>query len=98
MTLAIGPLAKLWKPAVRLVPWRREMGIWFALLALSHFIRVRDYAALEPGIELPRLLGLIALFWTLILAATSSDRAVNFLGPSSWKWLHVMAYVIFYLV
>lgn len=97
-TLAVGPMAKLFKPALRLVPWRREAGIWFALLALVHFIRVSDYAQLEPGIELPRLLGLVALFLALVLAATSSDRAVNFLGPSSWKWLHSMAYVIFYLV
>ena len=36
ITLAISPLAKLWKPAIRLVPWRRETGTWFALLALSH--------------------------------------------------------------
>ncbi len=98
VTLAIGPLAKLWKPVSRLVSWRRETGIWFALLALTHFIRVSDYALSEPGIELPRLLGLVALFWALVLAATSSDRAVNFLGPSAWKWLHGMAYVIFYLV
>ena len=98
VTLAIGPWAKLWKPALRLVPWRRETGIWFAVLAFSHFIRVSNYAQFEPDIELPRLLGLIALFWALALAATSSDRAVNFLGPSSWKWLHTMAYVIFYLV
>ncbi len=97
-TLAVGPLAKLWKPALRFVSWRRETGIWFALLALAHFIRVIDYALLEPGIELARLLGFVALFWALVLAATSSDRAVNFLGPSAWKWLHGMAYVIFYLV
>lgn len=98
ITLIIGPLAKLWKPAVRLVLWRREIGIWFALLAFSHFVRAGGYALSEPGIELPVFLGLTALFWTLTLAATSSDRAVNFLGPSSWKWLHSMAYVIFYLV
>lgn len=98
ITLIIGPLAKLWKPAVRLVPWRRETGIWFALLALSHFVRAGGYALSEPGIELPSFLGLTALFWALALAATSSDRAVNFLGRSSWKWLHSMAYVIFYLV
>lgn len=98
ITLIIGPLAKLWRPAVRLVSWRRETGIWFALLALSHFVRVGGYALSESGIELPVFLGLAALFWALALAATSSDRAVNFLGPSSWKWLHSMAYVIFYLV
>jgi methionine sulfoxide reductase heme-binding subunit len=98
IALVIGPLTKLWKPALRFAPWRREAGIWFALLALAHFIRVSDYVLLEPGIELPKLLGLIALFWALVLAATSSDRAVNFLGASPWKWLHGMAYVIFYLV
>lgn len=97
-TLAIGPLARLWTPSFRLLSWRRETGIWFALLSLSHFIRVINFALLEYGIELPRLLGLIALFWALVLAATSSDRAVNFLGISSWKWLHSMTYVIFYLV
>ncbi len=35
-TLAIGPLAKLWRPAGKLVPWRRETGIWFGLLAFLH--------------------------------------------------------------
>lgn len=97
IVLAIGPLAKLWVPAQRLVSWRRECGIWFALLALSHFIRVVNYALAEPGIALPRLMGLIALAWALVLAATSSDRAVNFLTISSWKWLHHGAYIIFYL-
>lgn len=97
-TLAIGPLAKLWPPALKLLPWRREMGIWFALLALTHFIRVNDFALSEPSIELPRLLGYVALFLTIVLMATSSDKAVNFLGASSWKWLHSFAYVIFYLI
>ncbi len=96
-TLAIGPLAKLWKPAARILSWRRETGIWFFLLALAHFLVVNQYLRFEVDIELPRLLGLIALFWALILAITSSDRAVIFLGPLSWKWLHSMAYVIFYL-
>jgi len=96
--LVIGPLAKLWKPAARLISWRREMGIWFAILAFVHFARINDFLILFPDTQLPRFLGLVALFWALVLAATSSDRAVNFLGPSSWKWLHGMAYVIFYLV
>ncbi len=98
ITLLIGPLAKLWEPAWRLITWRRETGIWFAILSFSHFLKVFNFSLQEPGIELPRLLGLIALFWTLILTITSSDRAVNFLGIWSWKWLHSMVYVIFYLV
>jgi methionine sulfoxide reductase heme-binding subunit len=55
-------------------------------------------ARLEPGFGLANLLGLVALAWALVLAATSSNRAVRALGPAAWKWLHHSAYVIFYLV
>lgn len=34
--LSIGPLARLWPPASQFTSWRRELGIWFALLALLH--------------------------------------------------------------
>ena len=39
-TLAIGPATKLWRPAARLVPWRRETGIWYGLLAFAHTILI----------------------------------------------------------
>ncbi|MFZ1396105.1 MAG: hypothetical protein WAS33_04360 [Candidatus Promineifilaceae bacterium] len=35
-TMLIGPLAKHWPAAGRLVPWRREAGIWFGLMAFLH--------------------------------------------------------------
>ena len=35
-TLAIGPLSRLWSGFGRFVPWRRETGIWYGLLALGH--------------------------------------------------------------
>lgn len=38
--LVIGPLAKLLLPARRLIPWRREVGIWCAVLALTHAVLV----------------------------------------------------------
>lgn len=119
VVVLIGPLARLWKPALRLVPWRREISIWFALLSIIHGALIWDgwarwdimslfgyefipqfdrYARLEPGFGLANLLGLIALFWTVVLLATSSDRVINFLGVSSWKWLHYGTYIIFYLV
>lgn len=53
---------------------------------------------LESGFGLANIAGVVALLWALILAATSSDRATRFLGPSAWKWLHGGAYTIFYLV
>ncbi len=42
ITLAIGPLAKLWPVTNRLLPWRREIGIWFGILALIHSIVTID--------------------------------------------------------
>lgn len=119
ITLAIGPAARLWRPVSRALPWRRETGIWFAVLATIHTVLIvhgwarwsvsrflgyefvaplgRD-ARMEPGFGLANLVGLVALMWALVLAATSSDRALRRLGPSAWKWLHNGAQVIFYLV
>ena len=97
-SLVIGPLGKIFPKCQKIIPWRRETGIWFFLLALFHLIRVFNYSQLEPGNELAGFLGYIGLFWGFLLAATSSDKAVNFLGIDSWKWLHNMSYVIFYVV
>ena len=41
-TLAIGPLARLWPAAARLVPWRRETGIWYGVAAFLHTYLVFD--------------------------------------------------------
>lgn len=115
----VGPAARLWPVLGRMLPWRRELGIWFALVALVHFYLVWDgwarwnvrellgyqyvpeldmYLRFEPGFGLANLMGLTALLFALVLAATSFDRAVSFLGISSWKWLHTFTHVIFYLV
>lgn len=115
----IGPAARLWLPLTRIITWRREFGIWFALVALVHFYLVWDgwarwdlrellgyqyvaeldmYLRFEPGFGLGNLMGLTALLFALVLAATSFDRAVSFLGLSAWKWLHSFTYVIFYIV
>lgn len=115
----IGPAAKLWRPFMRLIRWRREFGIWFTLVTVVHFYLVWDgwarwdvrellgfeyveeldaYLRFEPGFGLANLMGLLAMLFALVLAATSFDRAVSFLGVSSWKWLHSFTYVIFYIV
>ena len=106
ITLSIGPLVVLWEPALRVLTWRREFGIWFAILALCHGFLVAGFlfnwniigTLSQGGLGLSNLMGATALFFALVLAATSSDRAVKFLGISSWKWLHYSSYVIFYLV
>lgn len=117
VTLALGPLARLVRPARRLVAWRRQLGIWFALVALLHgFLVAHGWARwslrrflgyevvpqlgrevrLEPGFGLANLIGLTALVFALLLAATSSDWALRRLG-AGWKWLHHSALFIFYL-
>lgn len=42
LTLFLGPAARHWRPMVRLLPWRREFGIWFAILGLVHTLLVLD--------------------------------------------------------
>lgn len=117
-SLALGPLARLWRPAARSLPWRRELGVWCAVMAVVHTIlvlvwwvkwdwgRLLGYefipelgrtARMEPGFGLANLMGLVAVVWVLVLAASSSDRAVRLLGSPAWKWLHHGAYVLFYL-
>ncbi len=90
--------------------WRSELGIWFAIASLAHFYfamsgrpRWNFLVALGGGIGgegygLANLLGFVALFWTLILAVTSFGKVIKWLGVKSWKWLHSMTYVVFYLV
>jgi methionine sulfoxide reductase heme-binding subunit len=53
---------------------------------------------LGPGFGLANLVGMVALIFTLVLVATSSARAVDYLGASAWKWLHHSSYIVFYLV
>jgi len=113
--LSIGPLIRIWKPMSKILSWRGEFGIWFAIISLAHvsFIYFRNlsffqvlginqvddnYIFTNPGRTLTMLLGIVSFFWTFILAITSSKKAINFLGPVSWKWIHNFAYVIFYLV
>lgn len=41
-TVSIGPSTRLWRKAAPLVPYRRELGVWFGLLALAHTFLVVD--------------------------------------------------------
>lgn len=118
VTLALGPLARVARPVTRLLPWRRQFGIWFALVAAVHgtlvvhgwarwsLRRFLGYevvpqlgreARLEPGFGLSNLIGVVALVFALVLAATSSDWALRRLGAPAWKWLHHSALFVFYM-
>lgn len=57
-----------------------------------------DNIMVDPGFGLSNLMGTVALAWMLIIAATSSDRALRRLGARAWKYVQGFAYVVFYLV
>jgi len=104
LVLIIGPIMKLWRPVVEHLPWempwswRGELGIWFFLLSLAHVGLVMYDREGLGTLRLADYLGLVALFWALVLTATSFEKVIKFIGVKSWKWLHSFAYVIFYLV
>ncbi len=54
-------------------------------------------ARLEPGFGLANLIGAVALLLALILAATSSDRALRRLGRPAWAWLHRLSETVLVL-
>ncbi len=102
LILIIGPWMQLIKPSIRVLPWgipwswRGELGIWFAILSVIHFLLVFSGDNWKIRWSLAAILGLVALFWTTILAITSFSKIIKLLGVDSWRWLHAFAYVIFY--
>lgn len=91
--------------------WRGELGIWFVITALLHFYFAMNHSFIGGtligalgggigggGLGIANLLGLIALVLSLILAATSFNKVIKYLGIKSWKWIQSFTYVVFYLV
>lgn len=68
------------------------------LLGYEFIPQLGRMVRLEPGFGLSNLLGLVALFWAVVLMATSTERVMKKIGSAAWKWLHTGSYVIFYLV
>lgn len=109
--LAIGPAARLDRRFLPLLYNRRHLGVMTALVAASHAMAVLDWhfafsatppllAVLvsEPG-GLPFIIfGIVALLILAVLAATSHDVWLKFLGPPLWKTLHMGLYVAYALV
>lgn len=42
LTLILSPAGKLWKPMKKFITWRREFGIWFAILSFGHGYAIWD--------------------------------------------------------
>lgn len=54
-------------------------------------------ARMEPGFGLANLVGIVALTLAVVLAATSSDRALRRLGGPAWNWLHRLSQTVLIL-
>lgn len=109
LTLIIGPIMRLWRPALEILPWnlpwswRGELGIWFTIVSIVHVSIVFsgsqwDVVGYMVGMRLSDLVALVAIFLAFILTITSFGRIIKFLGIASWKWLHSFSYVVFYLI
>jgi sulfoxide reductase heme-binding subunit YedZ len=119
LAMAIGPLARLWSPMRRFLPWRRELGVWGTLLAIVHTAIILDgwlewdlvrlfgyqfhpmlgsYVMLQHGFGFANAVGVMALLYGVVPAATSNNRSQRFLGGSAWKFLQQGAYVLWALV
>lgn len=111
LVLIIGPLVGLkvinkeMHPKIEPWSWRGELGIWFTIMALAHFIILLIERPLTDmikiggsGYSLTNFIGLIALVISIILSFASLGRVIKFLGVVSWRVLHSLTYVVFYLV
>lgn len=57
-----------------------------------------QYVMVQHGFGLANLLGIVAVLYGLVLMLTSSDRAMAWLGASTWKFVQRAAYVLWALV
>ncbi|MDP1625312.1 MAG: hypothetical protein Q8L64_06150 [bacterium] len=82
------------------VIWERwAQGDVMRLFGFEYLEQVGGYILSRPEVGIMNLMGLMLLPMIILLTITSFDRAVSFLGISSWKWLHnSLAHVIFYVI
>lgn len=120
MAMALGPLARLSTARLirKLLPYRRELGIYAVLAAIVHTIIIlfgwveldfarlfgfeyhptlQRYVMVQHGFALGNILGIAALLYGIVLAATSNDFSQNRLGASVWKYIQQGTYVLWWL-
>src|SRR3974390_817795 len=100
ITLAITPAQRILNYP-RLILARRTLGVACAVYACLHIsLYVLDQhfdlikVASEIVLRIYLLIGAVALTGLIALAATSTDAAVNTLGPERWRLLHRLIYAI----
>ncbi|MSQ57145.1 MAG: sulfoxide reductase heme-binding subunit YedZ [Limnohabitans sp.] len=101
VVLAVTPLRVMtgWSA---LAQWRRQLGLTIFVYALLHFF---SYAWLDMGFEIEDIakdivkrsfiwMGFSAIVLMSLLAFTSFNRAIQWLGAKRWRRLHQSIYVI----
>ena len=111
--LCIGPLARLDQRCLKALYNRRHFGVLTFLVAATHaWLMIEWYlaqgnlgnelitwAVYAKFIGFPfKTLGMAALLVLFLMAATSHDFWLAFLGPKVWKALHMALYVAYGLV
>lgn len=111
-SLAIGPLVRLRSVFKFLIPWRRDIGLWFAITSFIHIglllhlqlkwnpleFFVNDAGELlKATAHSGNWVGLFALLGTLALTVTSNQISEKMLGSSGWKFLQQSVYSVFWL-
>ncbi len=118
VSMAIGPLSRLFPVFRTAVPWRREFGIHGVLLGTAHAVIILvgwvnfdlmrlfgyevhpvtgEYVMLQHGFALANVLGIAALLYAFVLAATSNNWSQRLLGGSVWKFVQQGTYVFWML-
>jgi sulfoxide reductase heme-binding subunit YedZ len=100
LALAITPLRQAmgWSALAR---WRRMVGLFAFFYASVHLL---SYAVFDMGLDLAEMLidiakrpfilvGTLTFLLLVPLAATSSHRAVRWLGAARWQQLHRLVYL-----
>ena len=101
LVLAVTPLRVL-AATPQLARFRRMLGLFVFFYGLLHLL---SYAWFDMGFELPDiardiakrpfiLVGFLALLLLALLAATSFNRAIRWLGARRWQALHRAVYAV----
>ncbi len=118
ISMALGPLARLFKFPFAITVWRRELGIYGVILGLIHTIIILAgwlnwdligifgfqlhpagiYVMVQHGFGLANIIGIIALFYGIVLALSSNNLSQKILSGAVWKFLQQGAYIFWVLI
>lgn len=107
LILIIGPAARFAPGWAILLPLRRELGIWFTILAGLHVAAYLQgaynwnllgfFTGTNHAFIAGNWIGAAALLYAVILSVSSNDVFQRLLGGAAWKLLQQQSYTLFAL-